>query len=293
MKRKNLVPYLLIAPAVTLMLLVVAIPIGKSVVMSFQQNVLYAPNDVHFIGMQNYLKIMHDPTFLRALINTVIWVFFGVGLQLLLGLVLATLLNHKFKGRGLIRSIILIPWVTPGILIGLMWTWMYDGNYGVINDILLRLHIINDYIPWLAKSSTSLGAVILTIVWQGIPFFAIMILASLQTIPQELYEATQVDGASKVQSFFYVTLPLIMPTLLITMLLRVIWVANSTDILYIMTGGGPGYSSMTLSVYTFTKARASMDFGYSSALSLCLTILLSFVAVIYLWKLKKQEVRTR
>lgn len=293
MKNNKLVPYLLIAPAVFLMLLIVAYPITQSMSMSFLKYVLYRPFDVHFIGLDNYLQLFKDSIFKQSFVNTLYWVGFGVFFQLLFGLILAMLLNRDFKGRGLVRSLVLIPWVTPGILIGLMWTWMYDGNYGVINDVLHKFHIIKDYIPWLARSSTSLGSVIVTIIWQGIPFFAIMILASLQTIPHELYEAAEVDGARPWQSFVHVTFPMIKQTIFVTSLLRIIWVANSVDVIYIMTNGGPGYSSLTLSVYTFVKARAALDFGYASTLSICLTILLSLVLVVYLRTLSKQEARLR
>jgi multiple sugar transport system permease protein len=293
MKSNKFVPYLLIAPAVTLMLLIVAYPIGSSFCMSFFKYVLYRPFDVQFIGLANYINVFKDPVFWQSFINTIYWIGFGVSFQLLFGLILALLLNQKFKLRGLVRSIVLIPWVTPGILIGLMWTWMYDGNYGVINDTLTKLHLIKDYIPWLAQSKTALPGVIVTIIWQGIPFFAIMILAALQTIPQELYEAAEVDGARSWQAFLNVTLPMIQPTLVVTTLLRIIWVANSVDVIYSMTGGGPGYSSLTLSVYTFVKARAALDFGYASTLSLILTLFLSSFLVIYLRKLSQQEARLR
>ncbi|HEY8463987.1 MAG TPA: sugar ABC transporter permease [Bacillota bacterium] len=293
MKRNKLTPYLLIAPAVTLMLLIVAFPIARSFYMSFLKCVLYRPFDTKFIGLANYITAFKDPIFWQSFINTLYWVGFGVSFQLLFGLILALLLNQKFKLRGFVRSIVLIPWVTPGVLIGLMWTWMYDGNYGVINDILTKLHLIKAYIPWLAQSKTALFSVIVTIIWQGIPFFAIMILAALQTIPHELYEAAEVDGARPWQSFINITLPMLKPTLIVTTLLRIIWVANSVDVIYSMTGGGPGYSSLTLSVYTFVKARAALDFGYASTLSIILTVFLSMFLVIYLRKLSQQEARLK
>lgn len=284
-------PYLLVAPALCLMLLIVAYPILNSLFMSFFNYTLYKPKNIKFIGLSNYISVLKDPVFKEALINTFIWVILGVFFQFLFGLILALLLNKDFKGRGMIRSIILIPWVTPGVLIGLMWSWMYDGNYGVINDILSKLGIIKDYVPWLAQSSTSLSSVLVTIIWQGIPFFAIMLLAGLQAIPRELYEAAEVDGASSWHCFWNITMPLLKPTILVSSLLRIIWVANSIDVIYIMTGGGPGYSSLTLSVYTYIKAQKALDFGYSSTLAIFLTLILSSVAFLYLKNLKLKEVR--
>ncbi|HHW03117.1 MAG TPA: sugar ABC transporter permease [Thermoanaerobacterales bacterium] len=284
-------PYLLITPSLLLMMLIIAYPIANSVSISFLKYILFKPKDIEFIGVNNYFNVLKDPVFWQSLFNTIIWIAAGVFFQFFFGLLLALLLNRNFIGRRIVRSIILIPWVTPGVLIGLMWKWMYDGNYGVINDILSRLHLIQDYVPWLAKSETALLSVIITIVWQGIPFFAIMLLAGLQAIPEELYEAGKVDGATGWQAFWHITLPMLKPTILVSTLLRVIWVANSVDVVYIMTGGGPGYSSLTLSVYTYMKAQKAMDFGYASTLAIYLTLMLSVVALFYLKNLNLKEVR--
>jgi len=287
----KLIPYILVAPAFILMLLVVGYPILNSIYMSFLDYTLFKPKDIKFVGLANYLKVLSDPIFRESLLNTVLWVVFGVFFQFLFGLILALLLNRKFKGRGIVRSVILIPWVTPGVLIGLMWRWMYDGNYGVINDILSKLHIIDNYVPWLSSSDTSLASVIVTIIWQGVPFFAIMLLAGLQAIPQELYEAAYVDGAGSWHTFWHITLPMLKPTILISTLLRIIWVANSVDVIYIMTGGGPGYSTHTLSVYTYIKAQKALDFGYSATLAIYLTVMLASVAFVYFKNLNLKEVR--
>lgn len=291
--RRKLTPYLLLTPMLILLGAIVVYPILRSVYLSFFNYILWRPFNVPFIGLGNYLKVLQDEVFWVSLRHTLAWVFFGVSFQFIFGFALALLLHQRFRGRGLVRSVILIPWVTPGVLIALMWSWMYDGNYGVINDLLLRLHLIDNSVPWLAQANTALPAIIVTIVWQGIPFFAIMLLAALQAIPDELYEAVRVDGASQLQAFRHVTLPHLAPTILITTLLRVIWVANSVDVIYPMTGGGPGYNSLTLSVYTFIKAQKAWDFGYASTLSLFLTVFLMAVALVYLWILRRQEVKLR
>ena len=293
MKSKRLYPYYLVAPAVIFMLVIVAYPILNSFYMSLMDYKLFKISDIHFVGLDNYIAVLQDPVFRQSLWNTLWWVGLGVFFQFFFGLILALLLNEKFRGRGIVRSLILVPWVTPGILIGLMWTWMYDGNYGVINDVLVKLHVLDQYVPWLAQSDTALLSVIVTIVWQGIPFFAIMLLAGLQTIPRELYEAAEVDGASPWKSFWMITLPMLTPTIFVTTLLRIIWVANSVDVIFAMTGGGPGYSTLTLSVYTFVKARTALDFGYASTMSIYLTLILSVVLLIYLYELQKREARLR
>lgn len=279
-KRFNFWPYLLVAPALLIVVFVVFIPVINAIIMSFQSYDLRRPFDIDFIGLENYQEVMADPLFWSSLKYTLIWVGGGVGLQFLFGFILALLLNQKFRGRGMIRAVSLIPWATPGVLIGLMWKWIYDGNYGVLNDILLKLNIIDDAIPFLSQTSSAFPSVIVTIVWQGIPFFAIMLLAGLQGISQEMYEAADIDGASSFQKLFRITIPSLKNIIFTTILLRIIWVSNSVDIIYNMTGGGPSYSTQTLSVYIFNKANV-LNLGYSSAMAIILMILLAFVAVPY------------
>lgn len=249
--------------------------------MSFQSYDLRRPDKISFVGLANFASIFTDPIFWLALKNTFIWVFFGVGLQFVFGFMLALLLNQPFKGRGFVRAVSLIPWATPGVLIGLMWKWIYDGNFGVLNDLLLKMGIIDDKIIFLSQTSTAFPSVIVTIIWQGIPFFAIMILAGLQGIDQEMYEAADIDGASGIQKLFRITIPSLKNVIYITILLRIIWVSNSVDIIHNMTGGGPSYSTQTLSVYIFNKANV-LDLGYSSGMALTLMLLLSIVAIPYL-----------
>lgn len=288
--KKTLIPYLLVAPALIAVISVVFVPVAKAILMSFQSYDLRRPTGISFIGFENFIKMFQDKLFVDSLIRTSAWVAFGVGLQFLLGFILALILNQKFRGRGIVRAVSLIPWCTPGVLIGLMWRWIYDGNYGVLNDILLKLNIISEKIPFLAQQSTAFPSVIVTIIWQGIPFFALMILAGLQSVPKELYEAAEVDGATKIQQLFRITIPSIKNTILITLLLRIIWVANSVDVIFNMTEGGPAYSTQTLSVYIFNQGHV-LNMGYASAMSLVLAIILSLVAIPYLINKFKGEHR--
>ena len=231
---------------------------------------------------------MQDPIFWSSIVRTLAWVVFGVGFQFVFGFALALLLNQHFMGRGLVRSVSLIPWVTPGVLIGLMWRWIYDGNYGVLNDLLVKVGLADSFIPFLAQKSTSLPAVIVTIIWQGIPFFSIMLLAGLQGIPSSLYEAADIDGAKRYQKLLFITIPSLHNTIFVTTLLRIIWVANSVDVIFSMTEGGPAYATQTLSVYIFNKAN-SMNLGYASTMSVLLMLLLSVVAVPYLRSMFKKN----
>lgn len=288
LKKINIWPYLLIAPALIIILAMVFVPAVNAILMSFQSYDLRRPSEIGFVGLSNYSDVLQDSLFWSSLWRTIIWVVFGVGFQFVFGFALALLLNSKFKGRGIARAVSLIPWVTPGVLIGLMWRWIYDGSYGVLNDLLLKLGWIHDKIPFLAQESTAFPSTIVTIIWQGIPFFALMLLAGLQGVPGELYEAANIDGANVFQKLFKVTIPSLKNTIFVTTLLRVIWVANSVDVIFNMTGGGPAYSTQTLSVYIFNKANA-LNLGYSSAMSILLTLILLVVAVPYLKSMFKSQ----
>jgi len=274
-------PYILLLPAIIIVLSVVFIPVINAILMSFQNYDLRRPDLIGFAGLKNYAELFRDSLFWDSLGRTVLWVIFGVGFQFLLGFILALLLNKKIRFRGFFRSLSLIPWVTPGVLIALMWRWIYDGNYGVLNDLLLKLGLISNKIPILAQVSTAFPSAIVTIVWQGIPFFALMILAGLQGIPQELYEAADIDGASKSQQLFRITVPSLKNTIFVTTLLRIIWVANSVDVILNLTEGGPAYTSQTLSVYIFNKGN-SLNLGYASAMAIMLALFLAAAAVPYL-----------
>lgn len=287
-RKTEIWPYLLILPALLMVLAMVFFPAANAILMSFQSYDLRRPSQIGFIGFGNYLNAFQDSLFWGALIRTALWVLLGVGFQFIFGFVLALLLNQSFKGRGFFRSISLIPWVTPGVLIGLIWRWIYDGSYGVLDDLLRKFGLIQDNIPFLAQTTTAFPAVIVTIIWQGIPFFALMLLAGLQGVPNELYEAANIDGANVFQRLFRITIPSLKNTIFVTTMLRIIWVANSVDVILNMTGGGPAYSTQTLSVYIFNKAN-SLDLGYASAMSIILTLLLLLVAIPYLRNLFRNQ----
>ena len=278
----SILPYVLLSPAVLATVIVVFYPMVQAVITSLYNNILWKPRGVKFIGLDNYIAIWHDPVFWASLGRTAIWIGLTVPLQLLLGLVTALLLNQSFRWRGLARSLILIPWALPSVVIGLMWSWIYNPQVGLLNDLMLRLGLLQTAMPWLANPSTSLYAIIAALVWQGFPFFAIMILAGLQTIPNSLYEAADIDGATDWQQFWHITLPALKAVLVTAVMLRIIWVANSIDVIYVMTGGGPGYATHTLPLYALKRTYASMDFGYGSALAVSFSLLLLGAIYVYL-----------
>jgi multiple sugar transport system permease protein len=274
-------PAYFLAPALLITALIVVLPVAQTVWLSLQDYLLYAPQDARFVGFGNFAAILADEVFWISLKNSLIWIVGIIGLSFLLGLCTALLLNQSFWWRGLARALVVVPWALPSVIIALMWTWMYDFNVGVINDILVRIGIIDAPYPWLARPETALYAIMAALVWQGFPFFAVMILAGLQTIPAELYEAAEIDGASRTQMLFRITLPSIADVIFTALLLRTIWVANSLDVILVMTAGGPGYATHTLPLYTFVRAYTGMEFGYASALALVLTALLLAVVMLY------------
>ena len=285
--RAGILPYVLLSPAVLATVIVVFYPMVQALITSLYNNILWKPRAVRFIALDNYIAIWNDPVFWSSLGRTAIWIGLTVPLQLLLGLITALLLNQNFRWRGLARSLILIPWALPSVVIGLMWAWIYNPQVGLLNDLLLRLGLLQTAMPWLANPATSLYAIIAALVWQGFPFFAIMILAGLQTIPHSLYEAADIDGASDRQQFWHITLPALKPVLVTAVMLRIIWVANSIDVIYVMTGGGPGYATHTLPLYALKRSYGSMDFGYGSALAVTFSLLLLAAIYVYLRRVGK------
>ncbi|WP_410218591.1 carbohydrate ABC transporter permease [Paracoccus sp. (in: a-proteobacteria)] len=284
---RHVLPLALLSPAVLVTLAIVFFPMVQTAWMSLHEYVLFRPRNFDWVGLQNYRAVFQDEIFWISLRQTTLWIAITVPAQALLGLATALLLNQNFPWRPLARALIIIPWALPSVVIALMWAWIYDSNYGILNDLLLRIGILETSIPWLANPDTALYAIILTLTWQGFPFFAVMILAGLQSIPRSYYEAASLDGASSLRQFWHITLPGISGVLVTAILLRTIWVANSMDVIFVMTGGGPGYSTYTLPLYAFLEARTNLNFGYGSALAMTFTLLLLGVVVLYLKRTAK------
>lgn len=274
-------PWLLLTPALLATLLIVFIPAVQTIWMSLHQVVLFRPRTRPFVGLANYAEALGDPVFWQSLATSLLWVVAAVGLQFALGLAAALLLNRRFRWRGIARALIVVPWALPSVIIGLIWTWMLDFNLGLVNELGLRTGLLGQPIPWLSQPGTAVAAVILAVVWQGFPFFAVTLLAGLQAIPAELYEAASLDGAGPVQRFRHVTLPGLAAVMTTALLLRMIWVANSLDLILVMTGGGPGTATQTLPLHAFLTAWSGGNYGQGSALAIMLTLLLLGVVVTY------------
>ena len=281
MRSTRSLPWLLLAPALTATVLLVLAPVAETLWLSLHEVILFRPRVRPFVGLANYAAVAVDPVFWDSLVHSLVWVITAVALQFLIGLGAALLLNRNFAWRGIARALVIVPWALPSVIIGLVWTWMLDFNLGIINQIGVRIGLLDAPIAWLAQPNTAMAAVILAVVWQGFPFFCVTLLAGLQAIPREHYEAASIDGAGRIATFANVTLPGLAPVIATALLLRMIWVANSLDLILVMTGGGPGTATQTLPLYAFLRAWSGANYGYGSALAVVLTILLLAVVVTY------------
>lgn len=277
----KLTPYFLILPTVISTVSIMFLPIFRVFWLSLQNNNFKKPWADGFVGLANFVKLFtKDPTFQLACVNTLKWVFFQVSLQLLLGMVLALLLNRKFRFRGLVRAVAFVPWAVSGVLTTMLWMLMYNEHIGIVNQIFQAIGLISRPIGWTANTSTVMGAVIVAELWRGIPFFAITLLAGLQAIPGELYEAGAIDGCGRWKSFIHITLPHLKDSIVLTTLMRTIWEFNSVDLIYNMTNGGPMNLTTTLSVYMMKTSVINSDYGYASAIGVvCFSVLLVFSAI--------------
>jgi len=272
--RQLMVGYSYLLPAALCMLATVVVPIGMAMKMSLYNDVLYKPQEYRFIGLGNYVRLAQDPVFWLTLWNSFVWVFGSVVLQFVAGFAAALLLHQAFRGRAVVRMLALLPWIIPGVVVGLIWEWLYQPNYGVINDLLIKAGWLHDRIAWLSSPDLAMAAVVVTNVWRGIPFFAIMLLAGLQAIPGELYEAAHVDGAGVLARFRHITLPLLRPIIVVATATRIIWTFNYADLIFVMTSGGPANATQITSTYTLLQAYANLDFGYAAALSVVLLLVM-------------------
>ena len=278
----NFAPYILRLPACLLMGLIMIYPLGKVFYLSFQHYNPTKPFTNGFAGLDNFITIFTKKEFYNALGVSAKFVACEVVLQLIFGMIVALILNQKFKGRGFFRALTFIPWALSGVLTAVLWSIMFNQHFGVLNDLLAKLGIIKEPIAWLANTKFVLGSVIVAELWRGIPFFAISLLAAMQGLPDDIYEAARVDGSTKFQTFRFITLPMLKNTIVLTTLLRTIWEFNSVDLIYSLTGGGPVGKTTTLSMLIANQAIKTSNYGYGSALSVVSFAILAVIAVIYM-----------
>lgn len=257
--------WLLVAPALLVVLGMVGYPFLEAIRISFTDRMIgRGPGE--FVGLKNYIYILQWPEFSQMVIRTVAFTIVAVFLKTVVGLILATALNQEFRGRNVLRGVFMLPWILPTYIIVLVWRWIFDGQTGVLNQILMSWGLIESNIPFLAKTWSAIGALIFVLVWKGYPFYALTFLAGMQTISKELYDAAKVDGAGRFGRFRYITLPGLRQVMGVVILLSTIWTMNSLEIPLLLTGGGPSNDTEVFPLLTYHLALQNFRLGEGAAL---------------------------
>ncbi|GIK96407.1 MAG: sugar ABC transporter permease [Alphaproteobacteria bacterium] len=272
--------WLFLGPMLAVLAAVAAWPLLRTIVFSFTDAYLGDLSAWQVVGFANYALLLQDPLWCRAVGNTLLFTAISVSLETVLGLVIALALNAQLPGRGLVRAAVLIPWAIPTVISAKMWGWMLHDLYGVVNAVLLGLGIIAEPWAWLGDPVLSMAAVIAVDVWKATPFVALLALAALQVLPDELYDAARMDGAGPLRSFFAITLPLIGPAVLVAVIFRVLDALRVFDVIYVLTGSNANTASM--SVYARQQLIEFQDMGYGSAAATCLFLVVAMVTALVL-----------
>ncbi len=273
--------YALIAPLLIVLLAITAYPLVYNVWNSFHHDNLLIPYLKGFSGLTNYKELFTDNLFLPALMHTVGFTVVSVALETVVGLALAVALNKPFRGRGVVRAAVFIPWAVPTVVSAELWRSMFDPQQGFVNYVLTTLHLPLAHTTWLDSTWTAWSAVLIADAWRNTPFIAIVLLAGLQVIPGDIYEAARIDGASAWQTFRRLTLPLLKPALMVALIFRTLQSFLVFDVVYIMTSGGPGTSTNVLAYLDWKAFLVSTDFGYGGAVSVALVIFALIIAGVY------------
>ena len=279
---------LLLLPTVVLLGLFIAYPFVKGVMLSVTDTRVGVPG--HFVGLQNFVNVWQDGIFRVAVWNTCLYTFVATVFKLALGLWLAVLLNRHFRGKALTRAFILLPFIIPTVLSTLAWKWMFDPTFSVINWGLFRLGLIHARINWLGDPNLALISVIIVNVWRGLPFYAITLLAGLQTISPELHEAAAIDGARAWQRFRHVTWPLLLPVTLVVTLFSVIQTFADFQLVYVLTGGGPANATQLFATYAYQIGIGTGLLSQGATISLAVFPVLLLVVIFQLFYIRKAEV---
>lgn len=287
----------LMAPMIVALAVAAGWPLARTVWLSFTDATLAAPADVAWIGLANYLErdgdqwygVLADPQWWHAVRNTLVFAVASVGLETVLGLAIALALNAPFRGRGLVRAAVLVPWAIPTVVSAKLWAWMLNDEFGILNHVLLGVGVISAPVAWVANPDLALAAVIAVDVWKTTPFMVLLVLAGLQMLPQDCYEAARVDGVHPVKVFFRITLPLLWPALAVAIAFRALDALRIFDLVYVLTANST--STMSISVYARQQLIDFQDIGYGSAAStlVFLTVGLAAIAYLRLVRLRPRE----
>ncbi|MCS6962532.1 carbohydrate ABC transporter permease [Thermoflexus sp.] len=280
--RTRLVGLLMITPGLAMIVSLLFYPLFHSLVISLYDLNIRAPwLGPRFVGLWNYLQALSSPDVQAAAGRSLYLAAVGIGLGIPLSMAFALILNRPFPLRGLVRGLLIVPWILPGTVQGLLWSRIYDPHYGALNGVLYQLGIIRDYIPWLLDPQRALLLVALANTWATVPMMTLLYLAGLQSIPEEIYEAAQVDGAGWWARFRHITLPLLMPITLINLILKTIDALTLFDLVYVLTGGGPANATQVIGYYLYDAAFQRLEYGYASALAWLIALTAVGLTVLY------------
>jgi ABC-type sugar transport system permease subunit len=280
---------LFVAPAVIIILLVTLQPILTTLYLSFFESQLGRFSVNVFRGLGNYIDLLKSAVFWSTIRRTLHFTLLSVGLELVLGIAVAQLIASHPPGWKFLRTSLIIPWAVPTIVTGMMWGWIYNADYGALNGLLSQLGLIKEYVPWLIRPTRAMNLAILADVWHTVPFVALILQAALATLPQEMEEAAAVDGANAWQRFWLIRMPLLRPAIMVAMVIRTVEAFRVFDIIYVMTGGGPAFGTVTISYLTYLETFKYGHIGNGSALSFLISIFSFALALIYIRLLYRQE----
>jgi len=283
--RKIVANWIFILPLVILLLLLIFLPLCKTFWLSFHKTFL--DGRTQFIGLSNYWELLSSPDFSLMMKNTILWVIGGILIKVIGGLGVALVLNRSFRGKNIFMLIVLLPWATPYVISAVTWKWIYEPLFGQLNDLLLRLSIINGPVEWLGSPQKALWCVLFIHSWTGIPFCAFVILSGLYGIPKDYYEVAMIEGAGSFRTFWSVTFPLLKPTLALLTVITGIWGFNAFEMIFVTTGGGPLLSSEILITYAYKNAFSFRRPGFASAVATTGLILMLFFSIVYILNRKK------
>lgn len=280
--------WLLLLPTIIVVLAVAMVPLGQTIWYSFTNERLASVQPTDFIGLKNYRFLIHDTMFRNAIWTTVKFSVITVVFEFILGMVIALVVNSNFKGRGAMRAAMLVPWAIPTVISAQMWKWMYSEIYGVFNDILVvRLHILSEPVAWISQTNTSIPAIAAVDIWKTTPFVALLLLAGLQVIPSDIYEAARVDGANGIQQFFRITLPLLRPAILVALIFRTLDALRVFDVFFVMFGARA--DTQTMAIYDQQNIVSFSDIGYGSAISVAIFLIIGIFVVAYVTSLRIEQ----
>jgi multiple sugar transport system permease protein len=289
LERESALAFWLLVPTLVLLTLFIAYPFVVGVWLSLSNTTVGEPGA--FVGLKNFAKIWNDSIFRTAALNTFVYTGITTVFKLALGLWLALLLNRHFRGKSWIRAFILLPFIIPTVLSTLAWKWMFDPTFSVLNWLFWKLSIISTRIGWLSDPDLAMGCVIAVNVWRGVPFYAISLLAGLQTINPDLHEAAAIDGANRFQRFWYVTWPLLLPVTMVVVLFSVIQTFADFQLVYVLTGGGPANATHLFATYAYQIGIGTGLLSEGAAISLAMFPALLLVVIFQLWYIRRVENR--